>query len=91
MLRRRTLLKAAVGAAALGGVSRSMVHSADQAAASRGVSLAGSLPGEDTFTYLRRTAGGFDELGAPRFPFRFFEWEVGSSFRAKCRTALDLR
>ena len=72
MLRRRTLLKAAVGAAALGGVSRSMVHSADQAAASRGVSLAGSLPGEDTFTYLRRMAGGFDAARRAALPFSSF-------------------
>jgi ethanolamine ammonia-lyase large subunit len=60
MLRRRTLLKAAFGAAALGGASRNFAGSAEQAAASRGVALNDALRGEDIFAYLRRTTGGFD-------------------------------
>ena len=60
MLRRRTLLKAAFGAAAFGGVCPRCVHSTDGAAVPAGVSLRSSLPGEDIFAYLRRTTGGFD-------------------------------
>ncbi len=82
MLRRRTLLKAAFGAAALGGAGRILADSADQPAAAHGVALAASLPGEDIFTYLRRTSGRFDQtlykqiLGAAN-PFKEGDRIVG--------------
>ena len=57
MLRRRTLLKAALGAAA--GAVASASSSAEQPAAPRGVSLTAALRDEDVFSYLRRTTGAF--------------------------------
>src|SRR6476620_8900646 len=82
MLRRRTLLKAAFGAAAIGGAGRSFVRSAQQAAEPAGVALSPALPGEDVFSYLRRTTGGFDAarykqiLGAAN-PFKEGDHIVG--------------
>ncbi|HZN32169.1 MAG TPA: ethanolamine ammonia-lyase subunit EutB [Pirellulaceae bacterium] len=80
MLRRRTLLKAALGAAAA--AATPVASSAEQPVAARGVSLAAALPGEDVFSYLRRTAGGFDDrrykqiLGAAN-PFKEGDQIVG--------------
>ncbi len=99
MLRRRTLLKAAFGAAALGGVSPPIVRSADQAVDSRGVSLAAPAPGEDIFAYLQRTTGGFDAarykqiLGSAN-PFKEGDLIVGvaaadETSRATARTLLS--
>src|SRR3954467_3783801 len=60
MLRRRTFLKSALGAAAAIASPGGRVRSAEPAAAERGVWLVGYLPGEDLFAYLDRTGGGFD-------------------------------
>src|SRR5262245_60742481 len=97
MLRRRTLLKAAFGAAALRGVRQKLACAVDQATI-HDVSLATSLPGEDVFSYLQRTTGGFEAarykqiLGAAN-PFKEGDRIVGvaaadDASRATARTLL---
>jgi ethanolamine ammonia-lyase large subunit len=82
MLRRRTLLKAALGAAATAAAVRSPAQAAEPASAPRGVSLAEARPREDLFAYLQRTTGGFDAkrykqiLGAAN-PFKEGDQIVG--------------
>ena len=58
MLRRRTLLKSALTAAALAAV-RTIPVRADEKTAPSGVRLPKPLPGEDLFAFLQRTGGRF--------------------------------
>jgi ethanolamine ammonia-lyase large subunit len=82
MLRRRTLLQAALGTAAAVASARLQTSAVDATGGSRGVSLAEALPREGIFAFLQRTAGGFDArrykqiLGAAN-PFKEGDQIVG--------------
>jgi len=82
MLRRRTLLKSVLGAAAFAAVPKLHVHGVEQTGVVGGVQLPKSLPGEDVFAFVRRTAGRFDAarykqiLGAAN-PFKEGDQIVG--------------
>jgi ethanolamine ammonia-lyase large subunit len=81
LLRRRTLLKSALGAAALAAVPKMAVF-AEDTKGDGGVRMQKSLPGEDIFAYVLRTSGRFDTarykqiLGAAN-PFKEGDQIVG--------------
>ena len=95
MLRRRALLKSAVGAAALAAVPKMAVAADDVKSA--GVRLQEPLPGEDIFAYLLRTSGRFEAarykqiLGAAN-PFKEGDQIVGvaAADEASCSRARSL-
>src|SRR5947199_7175837 len=60
MLRRRTFLKSALGATAALAAGARPNQAAEKPGDERSVRLVESLAGEDVFSYLQRTAGGFD-------------------------------
>ena len=60
MLRRRNLLKLALGAISLITAPHRKANSSEQPGDSPGVSLATALEKEDVFAYLQRTVGQFD-------------------------------